>query len=492
MEVEPGVSYSCVWCGAPSLHGGPGELRCDNCSRSYPIIDEIPILVLRPRALLGATVNALHSTDSQTRQLAAVLANVTSSNAVPSLTRVRAERALQGMAANCALVGDHMKAAERLLQGPAAAPGLLDTISNCGGGWSVDAMFPYFYQDWGATGEFEKVKTLTLAALRRHRPDSDAVAILGAGACGLVKTVAAEFDHTYGIDLSVPTLLIARSVLSGRPIVVHLENAEWSRVQVRSSEPAKQNIRLIAADVANLPMPDRTLSAVVTQYLMDIVGNPSRVAREIHRVLKPGGVWVNFSLPMRTTIVPQEFGCFGLAEMPGFLGSVGFQLLESREERFSLLNLEKISKAATTVAHSVHFFTARRQLDVTASNGNNCHGIAVRDDDAWWRSVPRFTSGRTAEIASVVEYCSDLRKRRFDVSFGLVRLPASEGTIPRYALDADDANRLNAFLGLIDGTRTNREIYHTLLAQGVRFSGADFRELCHYLSDRYGLVGSVD
>jgi len=476
MKVERDTQYSCVWCGAPSLDAELTELRCSNCSRSYPIVDDIPILTLRPRSQLSAASQLLRSADSKIRELAAILSSVAASDPMHACTRARGERALVGMRTNLALIEAHMKSSELIVRESAAKLDFLDCISNCDSAWSPEVMLPFFYQDWGPTDEFEKVKSLIIMALRQHRSNSEAIAVLGAGACGLVQAAAAEFDRAYGVDLSIPTLLIARNVLAGHPIVVHLENAEWTAVQLRSREQTRSNVRLATADVANLPFSDNSLSAVVTQYLMDIVGNPLRVAIEIQRVLKPGGVWVNFSLPLRWPVLPRELGRFTLEELPAFLERAGFQLSESRQERFSCVNLEKVAETAPTCRMSVHFFVAAKAPDTGKSmSGSYNGGIAAGDDDGWWRNVPEFVTGRRAEIASMMHICSERGSPRF------------EGSSP-YVLQEDDARMLKSLSELIDGKRTYSEIYSAIVGQGFGVSLPDFRELFHYLSDRLGFI----
>lgn len=445
--------------------------------------------MLRPHALLRAALDSIRSAESKIGKIAIALTSEVAPDSTWTWIQDRGERALIGMRANAGLIRDHMKPVALIVESARDTPDFLDSISNCGAAWSADAMLPYFYQDWSGTEAFKKVRTLIVTALRRHRPAPDRIAVLGAGACGIVDAVAEDFDAVYGIDLSVPTLLLAQSVLDGRPTAFHLKHAEWKAVQLQSCQPPhRKNVRLAVADVANLPFSDNSLSAVVTQYLMDIVGNPLRVAIEIQRVLKPGGIWVNYSLPMRPPTAPTELGCCTLEELPAFLGATGLETIVSEYERFSFIDLEKISATAPTYLHSVQFFVARKTSDLRHFPGirGQPRLLRVINDDGWWNAIPKFLPGRTVEIHSVeaiTDLCSDRQSQRFEVSFGFVF-----GTGPWVLGDAN-IQRLKSVLCLIDGERTFADVYKMIAAQDFESKQTDFRELFHYLIDRLGVIG---
>jgi SAM-dependent methyltransferase/uncharacterized protein YbaR (Trm112 family) len=480
--------YSCISCGAPSLRATPIEFRCGNCCRSYPIVDSIPIFTLRPAAHLAATLQALRSAGDKVRQLAIALNRVEVAQFVPATTRERGQRALLGMSANLALANAHLKSVALVLPEPLPDLEFLDRIANLGAGWSCDAMLPYFYQDWGPTEDFESAKNSIVTAFQRHLSHSEAIAVIGAGACGLVHAVADEFDQAYGVDLSIPTLLIARSVLLGHPMVVHLEHAGWAAVEVRNRESPRSNVRLAVADAINLPFQDHSLSAVLTQYVMDIVGNPRRVTAEIMRVLRPGGLWINFSLPLRLPDLPQELGSFTLDELEEFLRPLGFQLLESRHVYFKLLNVEKISEPTESCRHKVHFFVSQKPVNSVQSSEVYSRCLALVNDEGWWKSVPKISPARGAEFITTTDFGSERIDRRVEVSFGLIRIPGV-GAFPRHTLEEDDMCRLKHILELIDGNRTYGEILSTIVdAKGLKVAPGDFCELFHYLADRHGLI----
>ena len=467
--------YRCVWCGMHLQQVDSITLLCRSCSKSYPIVSDVPILTLRPRALLTAATRALQAVRTTLRDLDAELVNTCAMDPGRKAFQGRAERALAGTRANLVLVEKYWTPAADFVR--EYKLDFIDTLHNCAAGWSPDAMLPYFYQDWAPTEDFSRAKNFMVSAVSRHRPDAQAIAVLGAGACGLAHAIASSFEHVYGIDLSAPTLLIARAVLRGEAVVIHLENASWHPVHLQNLEPPRSNVHLAVADVARLPLPPDSMSAVVTQYLMDVVGNPYAIAREIHRVLKPGGVWLNFSRPMWLPSEPRELGRPSNEELPHFLGQNGLELVDSGRERFVVLNLAAVSVEATVAEHDVQVFTARKVSGakyVPDPSGQFEWG----DDEGWWQSVPELMRRGRGRINSIIAYKPGGAARYIEVTLG-------EG---RVRMDQKDADLLQRLLDLVDGKRILGEIYNTLLAGGCTVNRTEFRELFHYLSERHGIV----
>jgi uncharacterized protein YbaR (Trm112 family) len=204
MEVKDHAHYLCVACGMPTLSDDESTLRCDRCRREYPVVDGIPLLVLRPRALLDAAKKSLRAMEARIAELERMLDGNSDVGGIPASGRVRAERTLRGLRVNGKLIRDHLPTGQGMSERVDEALQLVESVANWGAAWPADAMIPYFYQDWGHTEQFETVRKLVVEVLRKHRSDRAAVAILGAGACGLVQAVADEFDRVYGVDLSIP------------------------------------------------------------------------------------------------------------------------------------------------------------------------------------------------------------------------------------------------------------------------------------------------
>lgn len=475
---RPSQGYRCVYCSAALEWLDDAALRCGACEQRYPVIQGIPILAFRPSTLLAAHYQALQQASAQLEKRRAASGELREGHGGSGLVQ-RAQRALHGQEKNIELFQAYMRPVAAYLSGIGEQQlDFIDWISVDEAGCSPHAMLPYFYQDWSETADFQSARALITGALARHRPDAAAGAILGAGACGLVRACTELFDVTYGVDLSVPTLLLAQGALAGDEMVVHLERAAWSAVTLAPPRPSGKGAQLIIGDVNALPFADGSLSAVVTQYLMDIVGNPLGVASEIQRVLEPGGIWVNFSIPFGIPGEPPELGAPGLSELPGLLRPCGLEVVESERRRFTLLDFDKVYTGGNRVSHEVHLFVARKPAQAGEAGGGQPGERLARGDAAWWKRVPHVVPGREVQI---------IRKRVFAPTGVADRLEVG-GNSTSFPVSADDVAFVEVFFGQIDGKRTVREIFGELTSYGVPLTEAQFRELMYILAERHGVL----
>lgn len=115
----------------------------------------------------------------------------------------------------------------------------------------------------------------------------------------------------------------------------------WRRVQVMRKRHLEGQIRLLAADIGTLPFAEGSLSAVVTQYVMDFAGNPLRVAAEIQRVLKASGIRINFSNPFKLPGDSLELAPPEPSELAGLFAPLGLDMIKAERRRFTLWNVDK-------------------------------------------------------------------------------------------------------------------------------------------------------
>lgn len=475
MNSEQRSAYRCVSCLSEPLVEREHHLWCLECQRGFPVVAGIPILTHRPRALLAAALTGMQAAQAafdQTRDVGSHTRQIDSDSASSDPTD-RAARVARATAASLNTIAHYMQpvAEYARVQGlEALSP--LDWIASYAGGEPEHVSLPFFYQDWGHTGAFAGVRSLILDALRRHAADTRTLAVVGSGAGGLLYACAPFFDVTYGIDLSVPTTLMAQGVLSGDSIGVPLPAAQWRIVPVAGPAAVAGDIRLAVADAAALPFADASLSVVVTQYLMDLVGNPLAVAAEIGRVLEPGGVWVNFSMPFALPDDPPELGPVQLEELPGLLRPLGFEMCESERQRFTLLDVTAIDPGANQNRQTVHFFVARQ---ISASRPGKPPVL----DEAWWGSVPKPMPGRVVQL---------VRRRTFDPRGARDCIEISVASGVAANVPPAVAGVVERLFDAIDGVRSLQEIHQLLIARGLALSTEDLRQLFLYLTRHYGAV----
>jgi SAM-dependent methyltransferase len=475
-EIESFGDYRCIDCMAALRQSADGlSCACENCSRSYPVVQHIPVLTSRPNVLLRShhqkVVEARTDLEKRTLNL-----RESASGRQPPDRLQRIDRMLHGMAHNIELIEKIMRpVTDHVTCGESRPFEAVDWILSHNTGLGAMRMFIYFYQDWARTTSFESAESLIVNALLQHRPDSDAVAVLGAGGCGIAKACAAHFSRTYAIDLSMPALLLAQKLLEGKSVSIFVGAAGWQPVCLTPPRPTTDKIGLVAADVSRLPFADGSMSVVVTQYLMDLVGNPLAVAREIGRILKSSGVWINFSVPFSIPGDPLGLTRPGIPEVCALLAPLGFEVVEGRSEQVNHLNLDGLQNGGHRQAHEAHFVVARKNASGPAADTG---WGAVGSDDVWWRHVPRVVPGMDVQI---------VRKRVFSsagpaqtVEFQVNQMSAS---FPPRSMDL-----LESLFCQIDGKRTLREALNGLALQGVVVGDGAFREMVQHFRRELGVL----
>jgi SAM-dependent methyltransferase len=336
-------------------------------------------------------------------------------------------------------------------------------------------MLPYFYQDWGGTSAFDTVARLVGDALRGHGADTRSVAVLGAGAGGLAYHLASTFDTVHALDLSLPTLLVAKSILDGDEIEVHLQKANWKSATLRRGGPHLTNIRLAVGDASLIPLATGSVSAVVTQYLMDIVPDTMAAMSEIRRVLMPSGVWVNLSLPMRLPGDVPGLPPLGMAGVSSILNGHGFSVLESRYEEFRLLDLSALDRRATGTAHRPQFFAARA---VNTTGGLIVSSLDEPLSDDWWLQRPEMNASMTVSVTRTDNLWPPQTTHGHEL-----RINGK-----RFSLTDEQSRCLTYLFEGLDGRRSLAEIFRGLLACGIVLDEMAFHELISTLRGHHGIL----
>ncbi len=262
--------YQCIACRGDLIDESPSTKICSHCGNIYPLINEISVFLLPDvfSSLQGFIIE-MEETKSSFAKINDNLEDF-ERYSEPGILANRIGMIKKGMASNLDVL-------EKSCQP------IMDFLQNCSGqdntlawgsvrsGFSFHDMLPYFYQDWFGTHDFADVKNLFGKTITEHCKDRESVAVLGAGACGLLHSIADNFQVSYGVDLSLPTLLTAKQFIEGEPLTYHLQKADWQKVELTPPESTTKNIRYIASDVMNMPFKSASLSVVVTQYMLDIV-----------------------------------------------------------------------------------------------------------------------------------------------------------------------------------------------------------------------------
>src|SRR3712207_1758805 len=93
-----------------------------------------------------------------------------------------------------------------------------------------------------------------------------------------------------GFGIGTITVGFADLVATGEVIGIDVEPTQLERAQALAIERRVTNVRFEVADVYRLPFPDGSFDAAYANSLLQHLADPVAALREVHRVLRPGGV----------------------------------------------------------------------------------------------------------------------------------------------------------------------------------------------------------
>jgi len=122
-------------------------------------------------------------------------------------------------------------------------------------------------------------------------PDSALLASLG---CGNPIAVADLNEGETVLDLGsgggIDVLLSAKRVgPSGKVYGVDMTDEMLELANKNKAEAGATNVEFLKGYIEEVPLPDRTVDVVISNCVINLAADKSRVFAEMHRVLKPGG-----------------------------------------------------------------------------------------------------------------------------------------------------------------------------------------------------------
>lgn len=358
---RPRGLLSCVNCRQP-LQQAEGSLSCDACARTYPMVGGIPLLVDDAAGFLQRTWQALQAdrrgTSARLADLDATWAQLGLPQAGLARQRLHAATALARLERVTEMLAPELEESRRF----ASQADGLGARSTGSGGWSLDALLGYFVRDWYADRELQAARPLieqALAAAFEGRPASTLV-FAGCGAGGLLASPQPRFGRVIGLDLSLPALWLDRALLTGAsltlPMVVGTDRGPVARDVTLQATTSSPGVELLLADACRMPLPDGSVDCVVTRFLLDVVPDPRAVAAEVHRILGPEGIWINYG----PTGAPTGLWHFDEVEMAALLDESGFERLSTRQHRTTHLDCGQLDPLSAHQIHVCRLTVARR------------------------------------------------------------------------------------------------------------------------------------
>ncbi|MGH8497995.1 MAG: class I SAM-dependent methyltransferase [Methylococcales bacterium] len=449
---------------------------CMYCATEYPVLNAVPVLMTYPARKLFFWADTIEAEKRSVEYWREWLGS--DARRIPVELIPRAGKMLDGMLTNLSLMEKHFALIDNYIRSHERTHDFSSWFFGYTPADGYIKMLPFFFQDWYASDDFTAVKNLISETLVEACGNPvEAIAVLGCGACGLLYHLADYARIAYGVDLGIPTLFAARQLINGQEMTFHLTDGDWSAVRLEKHK-AKSNIQLIAADVATLPFGNRTLSVVVTQFLLDLIGDVESFAGEIGRVLKKDGIWINFSKPVAAPGDPPAMGKRTPEEMLPFLENLGFTGIICERNRLKQFSFKGIYGGGDVVDHECHFFVVRKLREIESNSNDIFVNYFLNGDRAIWDRIPRLVAGRQVSINSRKTFSTGDLDESSEIKVVGVSLP----TMDSYA------KVVEMVLSGVDGQRSLGNVYKQVEPTGAFRDEDEFIEFIHALAVSYYII----
>lgn len=369
---QPMRELRCVVCGQTGVsQADSGDLICTVCGTLFPVLSNISVMLSQPLVKVAEEHRRYESAKAMVLAKADMLESFVDTHPQDSATP-RIRRMAAGIRANQGLADEVFRPLGAFMADYADRTGesLLNILyQNLALGYDFDLLLAYLYQDWAGDKAFSAVRERILQAIEHYPERRRSALVLGSGTGGVVHALADVYPHVSAVDLSMTAHLLAQRMLDSREeLAIFLFKrmvaiaSQNGCVDVRLAPPhrAAGSIQMLCADASRLPQVSGETSLVVTQYLLDLVPDPERIVREIHRVLEEDGLWINFGLPFGRTGEETTVGSRDQHELGEFFREHGFDVREMDRGAFNLLDRTAVLPDSTLVIDHPLFFVARK------------------------------------------------------------------------------------------------------------------------------------
>ncbi len=386
--------------------------KCPECRRQGATADGIPVLCDDPASMLEDWGRQRAAFVVDTRATAdAVLAQLAGQD-LHERTRARLELVYDRMVKHGAQLDALFEGA-----GVASVKEKLSLEGRVPGEGVATAYFDQVHRDWGWNGTSEEPAAAleaVMAVAGEERPAT--MLVLGAGACRLPYDLhrALGVTTTIAVDINPVPFFIARRVIQGQKVeMIEFPRSPRDSAQaavdrtLRCPDAGAEGFHFLFADGLAPPVPDGAFDAVFTPWFIDQVPKDLRtLLPEIHRMLSPGGVWINHGPLLFHPSHTQPSARYREDELYALMAEAGFEIDAKRWDRLLYMQSPAGSQGRT---EGVLSFAARRVEVVEAQSEADDGRPAWLEDPALpiprWAGLDGYTPPHPmfAAVASLVD-----------------------------------------------------------------------------------------
>jgi SAM-dependent methyltransferase len=309
---------------------------CGGCQQSYPRLGDIPILLPDPSAYLAACRAQLNELEHNAdRTLKAIHEELDAPFLLPT-TRARCSAMIDALRAQLAdvraVLDPLLPASARGAASPTRVPSTIEYLH-------------YLYRDWGWAPEAgdENARALAMVeAVIGERPLARTL-VLGAGGCRLAYDLhQRDADaETLVVDIDPLLFATAHEVIRGGSVKIREANLEVGELSQSSRTwtlgaphgPLDHDrFHFVIADGVEPPLAAGAFDTVLTPWFVDEAPDDLRdFIGTVHRLLAPGGRWLNLGPLLYDADVPIALRC-GREELFELAARAGFAIDEWRTD----------------------------------------------------------------------------------------------------------------------------------------------------------------